>query len=167
VRRIIVTFSEAVNFTPNVSSAFTLARSGTSSSAGTAGNVALTTIPAAGQASSVTITFSGTYADSTGSLVDGLYNFTIDASKVSGAGGQLNGSGGGAGTNYLVTGSAANKWFRYYGDQNADGTVDQTDYLVFRNALANGANSVFDYQNSGDVDQVDYLEFRNRLAGAP
>ncbi|MFL5327467.1 MAG: beta strand repeat-containing protein [Gemmataceae bacterium] len=167
VRRVIVTFSEAVNFSPTVVSAFTLARSGASSSAGTAGNVALTTNPVAGPASSVTITFSGTYADSTGSLVDGIYNFSIDATKVTGAGGQLNGSGGGAGTNYTVTGTTANKWFRYYGDQNADGTVDQTDYLVFRNALAGGPNSVFDYQNSSDVDQTDYLEFRNRLAGAP
>jgi hypothetical protein len=79
----------------------------------------------------------------------------------------LNGSGGGAGTNYSITGTTANKWFRLYGDQNADGTTDQTDYLVFRNALSAGANSVFDYQNSGDVDQVDYLEFRNRVAGDP
>ncbi|MFL5330068.1 MAG: beta strand repeat-containing protein [Gemmataceae bacterium] len=167
VRRIIVTFSEAVNFTGSAASAFSLARSGTSSSAGTAGPVTLVANPPNGPASSVTITFTGTYADSSGSLVDGLYNFLIDASKVSGAGGQLNGSGGGANTNYSVTGTTANKWFRYYGDQNADGTVDQVDYLVFRNALSGGPNSVFDYQNSGDVDQTDYLEFRNRLAGAP
>ncbi|MFL5329378.1 MAG: beta strand repeat-containing protein [Gemmataceae bacterium] len=167
VRRIVVTFSEAVNFSGSVASAFTLARSAASTSGGTTGQVSLVASPATGPASSVTITFTGTFADSTGSLVDGLYNFSIDASKVSGAGGQLNGSGSGAGTNYSVTGTTANKWFRYYGDQNGDGTVDQTDYLVFRNALANGPNSVFDYQNSGDVDQSDYLEFRNRLAGAP
>ncbi|MFL5328369.1 MAG: Ig-like domain-containing protein [Gemmataceae bacterium] len=168
VRRIIVTFSEAVNFTGSVASAFTLTRNAASTSAGTAGAVGtLTANPANGPASSVTITFSGAQVDSTGSLVDGLYDFSIDASKVSGAGGQLNGSGGGANTNYTVTGTTANKWFRYYGDQNADGTVDQTDYLVFRNALAGGPSSVFDYQNSGDVDQSDYLEFRNRLAGAP
>ncbi|MFL5330069.1 MAG: beta strand repeat-containing protein [Gemmataceae bacterium] len=167
VRRIIVSFSEAVNFTPNVVSAFGLSRSGTSSSPGTTGAVGLVANPAAGPASSVTITFTGTFADATNSLVDGIYNFSITATKVSGTGGQLNGSGGGANTNYSVTGTTANKWFRYYGDQNADGTVDQTDYLVFRNALAGGPSSVFDYQNSGDVDQTDYLEFRNRLAGAP
>ncbi|MFL5327466.1 MAG: beta strand repeat-containing protein [Gemmataceae bacterium] len=167
VRRIIVTFSEAVNFTGSVVSAFSLSRSVSSASAGSTGPVGLVTNPVNGPASSVTITFAGTYADGTGSLVDGLYNFVIDGSKVSGAGGQLNGSGGGAGTNYTVTGTAANKFFRYFGDQNGDGAVDQVDYLVFRNALANGPNSVFDYQNSGDVDQTDYLEFRNRLAGAP
>ncbi|MFL5327469.1 MAG: beta strand repeat-containing protein [Gemmataceae bacterium] len=167
VRRIIVTFSEAVNFTAAVAAAFSVSRSGTSSSAGSTGPVGLVANPANGPASSVTITFTGSFADSTGSLVDGLYNFSIDAQQVSGAGGKLNGSGGGAGTNYSATGSTANKWFRYYGDQNGDGTVDQTDYLVFRNALAGGPSSLFDYQNSGDVDQTDYLEFRNRLAGAP
>ncbi|MFL5327753.1 MAG: beta strand repeat-containing protein [Gemmataceae bacterium] len=167
VRHIIVTFSEAVNFTGPTAAAFSLSRSNASTSPGLTGPVTLVTNPATGPASSVTITFTGAFADSTGSLVDGVYNFSIDASKVSGAGGQLNGSGGGANTNYTVTGTTANKWYRYYGDQNADGTVDQTDYLVFRNALAGGPNSVFDYQNSGDVDQTDYLEFRNRLAGAP
>ncbi|MFL5327468.1 MAG: M36 family metallopeptidase [Gemmataceae bacterium] len=167
VRRIVVTFSEAVNFTGGVAGAFSLSRSGTSSSSGSAGPVGLVANPTNGPASSVTITFTGGFADSTGSLVDGLYNFSIDAQQVSGAGGKLNGSGAGAGTDYTVTGTTANKWFRYYGDQNGDGTVDQTDYLVFRNALAGGPSSVFDYQNSLDVDQTDYLEFRNRLAGAP
>ncbi|MFL5330019.1 MAG: beta strand repeat-containing protein [Gemmataceae bacterium] len=167
VRRIIVTFSEAVNFTGALAAAFSLSRSATSSSPGSAGPVGLVANPNSGPASSVTITFTGGFANSTGSLMDGLYNFAIDAQQISGAGGKLNGSGGGAGTDYTVIGSTANKWFRFYGDQNSDGTVDQTDYLVFRNALANGPNSVFDYQNSGDVDQVDYLEFRNRLAGAP
>ncbi|MFL5329709.1 MAG: reprolysin-like metallopeptidase [Gemmataceae bacterium] len=167
VCRIIVTFSEAGNFTPSVASAFTLTRSASSTSPGTTGPVTLMTNPVAGPASSVTITFTGTFADSTGSLVDGIYNFSIDASKVSGVSGQLNGSGNGAGTNYTVTGTTANKWFRYFGDQNGDGIVSHTDYLVFRNALAGGLNSVFDYQNSGDVDQSDYLEFQNRLAGAP
>ncbi|MFL5329083.1 MAG: M36 family metallopeptidase [Gemmataceae bacterium] len=167
VRRIIVNFSEAVSFTGATANAFTLTRSAASSSLGTTGPVTLAATPNSGPASSVTITFSGTYADSTGSLVDGLYNFSIDASKVSGTNGQLNGDSTGAGTNYTVTGTTANKWFRYYGDQNADGTVDQVDYLVFRNALSNGPSSVFDFDNSTGVDQVDYLEFRNRLSGSP
>ncbi|MFL5328733.1 MAG: beta strand repeat-containing protein [Gemmataceae bacterium] len=167
VRRIIVTFSQPVNFSGPLVNAFSLSRSATSASAGTTGPVSLTPTPTSGPTSSVTLTFTGTYADVTGSLVDGIYDFVIDASKVSGTGGQLNGSGAGAGTNYSVTGSSANKWFRFFGDQDGNAAVDQTDYLVFRNALSGGPNVVFDFDGSGDVDQVDYLNFRNRLSGSP
>ncbi|MFL5330333.1 MAG: choice-of-anchor Q domain-containing protein [Gemmataceae bacterium] len=164
VRRIIVTFTEEVSFTgATVAGAFTLARSSASYSTGTVGSVGtLYATPSSGLISSVTITFSGSQTDSSGSLVDGVYNFTIDASQISGQLGNLN-----SGTNVSITGSVANKWFRFFGDANGDGTTDQSDYLLFRNVIAGGTNSTFDYDNDGDVDQSDYLAFRNRLAGAP
>ncbi|MFL5329473.1 MAG: beta strand repeat-containing protein [Gemmataceae bacterium] len=167
VRRIIVTFSAPVTFTG--ANAFSLARSASSlsSPAGGTGAVSLTTNPVSGTTSTVTITFNaGTFVDSTKSLQDGLYNFAIDASKVSNGGGQLDG-GAGAGSNYTVTGTTANKMYRFYGDENGDGGVDQTDYLAFRNALSGGPNSVFDSNGDGDVDQTDYLRFRQNLSGAP
>ncbi|MFL5330834.1 MAG: choice-of-anchor Q domain-containing protein [Gemmataceae bacterium] len=167
VRRIIVTFSSPVTFTG--ANAFSLARSASSlsSPAGGAGPVSLTTNPVSGSTSVVTITFNaGTFVDSTFSLQDGLYNFVIDASKVSNAGGQLNG-GAGAGSNYTVNGTTANKFYRFYGDENGDGSVDQTDYLVFRNAISGGPNSVFDFNGDGDVDQNDYLRFRQNISSAP
>jgi hypothetical protein len=167
VRRIIVTFSAPVTFTG--ANAFSLARSATSlsSPAGGAGPVSLTTNPVSGTSNTVTITFNaGTLVDSTFSLQDGLYNFSIDASKVSNAGGQLDG-GAGAGSNYTVNGNTTNKFYRFYGDENGDGGVDQTDYLVFRNAISGGPNRVFDFNGDGDVDQNDYLRFRQNISGAP
>ncbi|MFL5327707.1 MAG: beta strand repeat-containing protein [Gemmataceae bacterium] len=173
VRRIIVTFNQPVSFSGATANAFTLARSNASLSPGTFGNVTLNvtpaTTPAGSPTSSVTITFSGTFADSTGSLVDGLYNFNIDATQVSNFDtALLDGDGDNtAGGNYTRTGTTANKWYRFYGDQNADGGVDQSDYLVFRNALSGGPNTVFDSNNDNDVDQTDYLRFRQNLSGAP
>jgi hypothetical protein len=167
VRRIIVTFSEAVNFTGSVADAFTLHRNALHSlTPGPNTDVVLIANPAAGPAASVTITFAGPITDSTGSLIDGVYDLTIDSSKVSSAGGPLNGSGT-PGSDYQVIGSTANKFFRLFGDANGDGTVSQSDYLLFSPALSSGPNPNFDYQNSGDVNQVDYLEFRNRIQMLP
>jgi hypothetical protein len=164
VKRIIVNFSESVNFMGDVTAAFTLHRSGTG---GTVGDVALKANPATGPASSVTITFSGTLTES-GSLVDGLYNLIIGAAQISGTGGALDGNNDTiAGGDYVVTGTTANRFYRFFGDQNGDGATDQTDYLVFRNAISSGPSTIFDFNNDGDVDQTDYLQFRNRISGAP
>ncbi|MFL5330882.1 MAG: ribonuclease domain-containing protein [Gemmataceae bacterium] len=165
VKQIVVTFSEAVNFTPDVASAMTVNRTGTG---GTQGEVVLAANPASGPASSVTITFSGALTESAGSLVDGIYNFIMGAAQVTGAAGALDGNNDGIpGGDYAVTGSTANKFFRFYGDQNGDAAVDQNDYLVFRNALSGGPSTVFDFDNSGDVDQNDYLRFRQNISGSP
>ncbi|MFL5331250.1 MAG: beta strand repeat-containing protein [Gemmataceae bacterium] len=165
VRRIVVTFSEPVTFMGDVTSAFTVHRTGT---AGTVGDVALTAVPAIGSTNSVTITFSGGLTESAGSLVDGLYDLIIGAAFVSGEGGALDGNGDQiAGGDYNVVGTTANKHYRYFGDENGDGTTDQTDYLVFRNAIGTLGNTIFDFNNDNQVDQNDYLEFRNRIAGAP
>jgi hypothetical protein len=168
VRRIRVTFSESVTFSGAVANAFSLNRSATSlaTPAGGTGTVSIVANPATGPASSVTLTFgAGTFVDATASLQDGIYNFSIVASQVSGAAGNLNGSGYGAGSNYSIAGSYANKWFRFYGDYNADGNVDQVDYLKFRDALAGGPNRIFDFDNNGEVDQVDYLRFKQNISG--
>ncbi|MFL5327513.1 MAG: hypothetical protein ACJ8C4_01250 [Gemmataceae bacterium] len=166
VRRIRVVFTESVNFSLPVVQAFTLHRNGPhSATAGPDANVGLTASPAIGPTNSVILTFSGPVIDSTFSLIDGVYDFTIDASKISGLAGNLNGSGSGVGTNYTVVGNTANKWYRFFGDGNGDGAVDQTDYLAFRNALSGGPKSVFNI--GGGISQSDYLEFRKRLAGAP
>ncbi|MFL5329957.1 MAG: hypothetical protein ACJ8C4_13715 [Gemmataceae bacterium] len=165
VRRIVVTFSEAVNFMGDVTSAFTVHRAGTG---GAVGNVTLASTPATGPASSVTVTFSGSLTESAGSLIDGLYDLTIGAAQVSGSGGALDGNSDGIpGGDYSVTGTTANMHFRFFGDVDGNATVDQNDYLVFRNALSGGPSTIFDFDNSGDVDQLDYLQFRNRVAGAP
>src|SRR5262249_19793273 len=137
VTQIVVTFSEAVNFMGSVVSAFTLHRSGTG---GTIGDVTLTANPTNGPASSVTITFSGSLTEF-GSLVDGLYNFTIDAAQVSGVGGALDGNNDAIpGGSYVVTGTSApgggNRFYRFFGDSDGNGTVDQSvDFTAFKNAF--------------------------------
>ncbi|MFL5330804.1 MAG: hypothetical protein ACJ8C4_18045 [Gemmataceae bacterium] len=115
----------------------------------------------------MTITFSDSLTEY-GSLTDGLYNLIIGAAQISGTGGALDGNNDGiAGGDYALTGTAANKFFRLFGDQNADAAVDQNDYLVFRNALSAGPSVVFDFDASGDVNQTDYLAFRNRIGTSP
>ena len=90
---------------------------------GPTGNVILSANPASGPANSVTITFSGSLTEF-GSLIDGLYDFTISAAQVSAAGGALDGNNDGiAGGSYVVTGTTANKFFRLFGDSN--GKVDE------------------------------------------
>ncbi|MFL5330036.1 MAG: choice-of-anchor Q domain-containing protein [Gemmataceae bacterium] len=164
VKQIVVTFNTAVNFMGGAAAAFTLHRSGTG---GTTGDVILTGNPASGPTSSVTLTFSGSLTEN-GSLVDGIYNLIVGAAQVSGAGGALDGNNDTIpGGDYTVTGTTANKFFRFYGDQNGDAAVDQNDYLIFRNALSGGPSTVFDFNNDGDVDQNDYLRFRQNISGSP
>ncbi|MFL5328249.1 MAG: hypothetical protein ACJ8C4_04990 [Gemmataceae bacterium] len=165
VKRIVVTFSQPVSFMGGTASAFTVHRTG---SGGTIGDVTLAASPSSGPASTVTITFAGNLTDPGGSLKDGLYNFLIDAAQVSGAGSiALDGNNDGIpGGSYVVTGTAANKFYRLFGDQNGDAATDQMDYLIFRNAVG-GPSTVFDFDNDRDVGQTDYLEFRKRLAVAP
>jgi len=88
----------------SAASCFTVHRSGTD---GTIGDADLTASPATGPASVVTLTFHGALSEFD-SLVDGIYDFMIDAAQVSGPGGALDGNhdllpGG----SYCVTGTTA------------------------------------------------------------
>ena len=154
-----------MTFKGNVADAFTLYRS---SSGSNTGNVTLTANPSTGSATSVTITFSGSLTEY-GSLIDGFYDFTIDATQVSTAVGPVDadGDGNGAG-NYVVIGTLANKWFRLFGDFDGDGTVGQTtDFIAFRAAFNAGNSFVFDFNDDGDVLQSDFIAFRARFNGSP
>src|SRR5206468_1214020 len=121
VRQIIITFSEPVNFTANIAAAFTLHRSGPG---GAIGDVVLMATPTSVPTGSVTLTFSGPLTEN-GSLIDGRYDFTIDAAQVWGIAGALDGNNDGvAGGDYTIIGSAANRFYRLFGDSNGDGRVD-------------------------------------------
>jgi hypothetical protein len=158
VKQVVVTFSEAVNFSGNVVDAFTLSRTGTGAPTG---NVALIANPSTGPASSVTITFSGSFTEN-GSLIDGFYNFSIDADQVTGIGGKLNG-----GTDFSVTGDSANKFFRLFGDADGNGATNLLDFAVFREAFNVGPSSVFDFDNTGGVDLLDFARFRENFNLSP
>ena len=173
VTQMIIPFNNGpVTFTGDVTAAITLTRNGTNSSQpGGSGTVAFTSSPANGSTSAVTITFtpSTTFVHPSGSLFDGFYDLKIDANQVSNPGGKLDG-GSGAGTDYNVTGTTANMYFRLFGDSDGSGQVDfLTDFIAFRNAFANGGpNSIFDFDNSNTVDfLVDFINFRNRFNATP
>ena len=179
IRRMIVTFSEAVTFAGgNVAAAFTLARNNANSNPslpGPNGNVTLTALQSG---SSVTITFSGAgFVDGSGSLVDGRYDLTIDASKVSGVGGQLDGNGDLTGgdnytnlSNPFPAAPAAGSIFRLFGDANGDGIVNNAggnfDFTKFRASFGT-SDPFFNFDNIGLVAQPDFNAFRARFGFAP
>ena len=160
VKQLIVNFTQLVNFSPD---AFKLTRNG-------GGDVGLTLSPTAGPASLVTLKFSGSLTEFN-SLVDGFYNLTIDASKITTSAGSLDGdANGNYGGNYAVTGSTVNKFFRFFGDSDGSGSVDfLTDFIAFRNAFANGGPSAtFDFDGNGTVDFLfDFIRFRNHYNLSP
>jgi hypothetical protein len=101
-------------------------------------------------------------------LNDGNYQLTIDATKVTYLGLQLDGNRNGtAGDNYVFGAVAADKFFRYFGDMDGDRDVDATDYgrlgLTYRKiAGQSGFNKFLDYDGDGDVDATDYGRFSLR-----
>ena len=128
----VVAFDSIVNFAGAPASAFQLLRTGPGSPSGVPNGV-VTLAAAATNAghTEVTLTFSGPLTQSQ-SLLDGRYTLTVFASQFAGAG--LDGDGNGtAGDNYTLVGdpAVAPKLYRFFGDANADGTVDGTDFAEF------------------------------------
>jgi hypothetical protein len=147
-----VEFGTPVSFVGSPTAAFQLVQQGTMT------NVTLgATLNPGGH--SVTLTFSGSAVESSGSLADGRYTLTVFAD-------QFNGTpfeGGGAGNNYVEVGSptSANKLFRLFGDSNGDGSVTALDFNAFR--LAYGAGpSIFDFDGDNTTSAADFNQFRLR-----
>jgi len=103
-----------------------------------------------------TLTFNGSGIVG-GSLADGDYTLTTLASALTDtAGNQLDGDGDGTGGD-----NATDSFFRFFGDANADRTVNVFDLLQFRTAYR-GSDADFDYGGDGTVNVFDLLEFRKR-----
>nr|WP_161501352.1 beta-propeller fold lactonase family protein [Rhodopirellula sp. SM50] len=124
-----------------------------------------------GGKTTVTLTFTGTYTELGGSLVDGNYQLTIDGDKVrSTVGGRtFDGDGDGAGGGLYQFGEeAADGFFRLFGDSDGDRDVDGQDYgrfgLTFlKNEGQSGFDDAFDSDGDGDVDGQDYGRFGQRF----
>lgn len=160
VKKIVVNFSEPVDFMGDAASAFLLRRR----SDGNA--VELTAEPKEGRISSVTLTFAGSMTESGGSLVDGSYELLISSAQISARGSALDGNGDGLpGGEYDLIGGRSNGLYRLFGDSNGDGSADQIDYLALRRSFAS-QSTVFDFNDDGNVDQMDYLAFRERIGSA-
>jgi len=158
-----VSFSEAVTFPSGLSAAFQLVRTGPG---GATGAVNLTAVPSGAD---VTLTFLAGGAVPTekgGSLIDGVYQLTVVAANVLGAGGLLDGDGNGSpGGDFVTPGSGAGRLFRLFGDADGDGDVDAQDFGAFRAAFG-GSNPTFDSDGDGDVDATDFGAFRGRFGSS-
>jgi hypothetical protein len=120
----------------------------------------------------VTLTFSGTTAVDYGSLADGRYTLAIDATKVSGVAGALDGDhNGSAGGDYVLACAPAGgpldpfvpptNIFRLFGDADGNGYIDLLDFAAFRGAYGH-ESSAFSFDGVGPVDLLDFAQFRSR-----
>ncbi len=119
----------------------------------------------------VTLTFSGSFVETGGSLADGNYQLTIDGSLIQSAStGQLmdGDSDGVAGGNYVFGDTEDDAFFRLYADIDGDRDVDGLDFGQFRPTFFKSSgdanyNRDFDFDNDGDVDGIDFGQFRIRF----
>lgn len=176
VTSITISFSEAVTFSNGPDAAFLLVRDTAvgPEQFGQTGAVNILATPVLppnappGASGVVALTFQtsgsnpifGVGNPAKASLPDGLYKLTVFSAEVNGALGQLDGNADGTpGDDFVLVGTAANKFFRLFGDADGDGDVDATDFGAMRAAF--GTDSlIFDYDGDGDVDAADFGMFR-------
>ena len=107
----------------------------------------------------------GTSVSSGGSLLDGAYELTIDATRISRKGLDLDGDDeGNAGGNHVFI----DNFYRKYGDQNGSGIVDLLDFAAFRQAFGASETDVnylseLDGNGNGTIDLLDFAEFRQNF----
>ncbi len=136
---------------------------------GTVGGVNFTTALVGGKTvATLTFTPNSTFVDGNGSLVDGNYELTVDATKVyAGNLVYLDGNGDGTGgDDYDAFGTVlADEFYRLFGDANGDGGVDQVDVMDFMipalNSTVGDANydAALDANGDGGIDQIDVMDY--------
>ena len=99
------------------------------------------------------------YTEASGSLADGIYTETLDASKVTADGAPM------AGPNPSTT------FHRLFGDVNGSKNVNTADFGFFRNAFGKttgqaGFDAAFDFDGNGVINTADYGQFRTRFGKA-
>ncbi|MEM6472576.1 MAG: lamin tail domain-containing protein [Planctomycetota bacterium] len=119
-----------------------------------------------------TVTFSGVNVESaSGSLIDGNYRLTIDASRVLSlaTGLALDGdSDDQSGGDYQFGTQASDDFFRLFGDVDGDRDVDRSDFELFSSAFGQsqsqpGYRSDLDFDADGSIESSDLSAFRLRL----
>ena len=159
VDQLVVSFDEVVNVAPG---AFELIQRGPNG-----GTVDVTpVIDNSSGATVVTLEFSGAFAGAAG-LVDGNYQLTVLGDLItSSSGTAMDGDGDGVAGGDLVFGdTAADNFFRFYGDNNGDRLVNVFDLLAMRLTFGStdddaNFNSNFDSNGDGRVNVIDLLAFR-------
>ena len=117
-----------------------------------------------------TLTFSGDQTQY-GSLVDGNYQLTIDATKVhdSTTGVNLDGDNDGQpGGNYVFGAATGDKFFRLFGDYDGSRGVDGFDFAYFASTMNKSSTDAgylwyFDYNSSNRVDGFDFAYFAAQM----
>jgi len=117
----------------------------------------------------VTLTFTGQFVTSTGSLVDGNYQLTVVGDQITTSSGALDGDGNGTpGGDFLFGDTEADNFFRFYGDVDGDRTVSALDLLRFRQTFFQsngdaGFDERFDFDGDGAISSLDLLRFRQNF----
>ncbi len=164
LNKLSVTFDGAVTL---ASGALTVTRRGPDG--GVVTSAQSPTVNAQGQ-TVVTLNFSGPFTrGSSGALVDGFYQLTIDGTKISRGGQMLDSNGDGQTGDITTIGSSeADKFFALYGDTDGDGIVGVAEFGQFRSTFGksvgqSGYNEVFEYDGDAIVGVSDFGQFRSRF----
>jgi len=164
IQKVVVTFDGAVTID---SGAFAVAKRGPDG--GAVATTATPVVNGSGQ-TVVTLAFAGAFTRGlAGALSDGYYQLTIDGSKITRAGQQLDSNGDGVGGDtYILGTNEADNFFALYGDTNADGLVGIAEFGEFRNSFGKttgqpGYVDWMDYDNDGAVGVADFGQFRSRF----
>ncbi len=152
VEDVVYTFSSAVTI-PNASAAFTVV--GTGPNAGTAPATLTATAVPGSSSRQWAVTLTGGAAGTLGSIANGEYSITINASAVFAADDGVTQLGAGR----------ADQFYRLFGDINGDETVNATDNLQFKQALTI-YNPAFDSNADGSVTAADNLALKKDLTVA-
>lgn len=160
IRRFRLAFDRPVTIASGAMSFTYEGTQGSATGAGTAVGLTQTTItydPSSGEFRYEYGFNSGTYVESSSSLVDGMFKIVFDASKVTDS----------AGTAMAAT-PADVKIYRIFGDINGDGYISSTNQTLFNSALGKLSNQAgfirsADYNNDGSIDSVtDLVRFNTR-----
>jgi subtilisin family serine protease/subtilisin-like proprotein convertase family protein len=150
VAALTLTFSEVIAFVGTPAAAFTVTRTGPGAPSAFTPTVVLDNSTGVGV---VTLTFPG---QTGGSLPDGNYTVTVNASQTKDAAGNVQ------------TTANTQTFFRLFGDADGNRQVDFPDFAVFRTALGSttgAANFIpfFDVETNGQISNTDLFQFRQRL----
>ena len=163
VKSLVVTFSDVATLDVG---AFAILNRATQAAVGTV----LVSADSTSGHTVATLTWSGAQTLN-GSLIDGNYQLTIDATKVrdSDTGTNLDGDGDGQfGGNYIFGAADADKFFRLFGDCDGSRAVDGADFAYFASSMNKKLTDAgylwyFDIDNSGRVDGSDLAYFAAQM----
>ena len=163
VKSLVVTFSDVATLDVG---AFAILNRATQAAVGTV----LVSADSTSGYTVATLTWSGVQTLN-GSLVDGNYQLTIDATKVhdTALGTNLDGDHDGSpGGNYVFGAAAADKFFRLFGDADGSRKVDGADFAYFASSMNKNSTDAgylwyFDIDNSIKVDGTDCACFAPQM----